>query len=277
MAATNRTNYLLLFWITPLLLGLATAWFFSSLVGSGLLTQSAGVGAAPSGLPVQGKAGISRDRDIVFERNVLGLALPPKPRKKVKVTGPRPSAWTVIGISTGARSLAVISVKGTAKTLLVGDSEQGWTLREIRRSSIVWEKEGATEEVSLWTGEEDALGAIAKKTNPLDGVKSARVTVSRSEAAYLLNDPAALMQEALYKPFIMHGKVAGFTLTNIAKDSLFRKIGLIDGDVLMRVNGEAMDDPAKLIRAYSALAKASTVSIDLKRQFVDKSLLVILE
>ena len=98
--------------------------------------------------------------------------------------------------------------------------------------------------------------------------------MSKSEIAPVLNDPNAFLQQALFKPYREGGKVRGFRLDNIKKNSLLAKLGLQNRDILMRINGEAIDGPGALMSAYSSFGEARAVSLDVRREGSTFSILV---
>ncbi|MDG2334062.1 MAG: type II secretion system protein N [Myxococcota bacterium] len=65
---------------------------------------------------------------------------------------------------------------------------------------------------------------------------------------------AALLGQARILPKYQSGKMKGIELSQIKADSLFEKIGLIDGDVITSINGLLIDDPTaqqKLLGAFT--------------------------
>jgi general secretion pathway protein C len=61
------------------------------------------------------------------------------------------------------------------------------------------------------------------------------------------------------------GRPAGFRLFQIQQDSLFRRLGLQDGDVVQRVNGQAIGDPAALLGFLGRLRTEPRVALDIRR------------
>src|SRR5262249_33714713 len=61
------------------------------------------------------------------------------------------------------------------------------------------------------------------------------------------------------------GRPAGFRLFQIKEDSIFRRLGLQDGDVVQRVNGTALDDPTSLLTFLGRLRNEPRVAVDIVR------------
>jgi len=64
---------------------------------------------------------------------------------------------------------------------------------------------------------------------------------------------AAIFNQARILPKYQSGKMEGIELSQIKADSVFEKIGLINGDVITSINGLLIDDPSaqqKLLGAF---------------------------
>ena len=92
-----------------------------------------------------------------------------------------------------------------------------------------------------------------------------KITLSKAQLASVLDDPNALLQQALFKPYKRGTSVRGFTVDKIQGNSILRKIGLQDGDVLVRINGEMIDGPGKMMKLYTGLRSANAVKLDIRR------------
>lgn len=64
----------------------------------------------------------------------------------------------------------------------------------------------------------------------------------------------------------------GFKIFSIAKDSLYSKIGIQNGDVLKSINGIELSSPDKALEAYSRLQSASKLSLDIVRKGQNETL-----
>ena len=76
---------------------------------------------------------------------------------------------------------------------------------------------------------------------------------------------SALLTQASAIAELRDGRPAGFRLFQIRADSLFTKLGLQDGDVVQRVNGRAIADPAALLAFLARLKTEPRVALDIVR------------
>ena len=77
--------------------------------------------------------------------------------------------------------------------------------------------------------------------------------------------PEFLATEARIVPHFEGGKGAGFKLFSIRPGSIYSKIGITNGDVIQRINGEDIDSPDKAFDAWRRLKDASSIQIELSR------------
>jgi general secretion pathway protein C len=68
------------------------------------------------------------------------------------------------------------------------------------------------------------------------------------------------------------GRPAGFRLFHIRDDSLFARLGLRDGDVVQRVNGEPVAEPAALLAFLQRLGREPRVALDIVRADAPRTL-----
>ncbi len=78
-------------------------------------------------------------------------------------------------------------------------------------------------------------------------------------------DVNRLLMQARAVPYLNQGRTVGFRITRISRGSCCEKIGLREGDVLLRVNMQKLDDPAKLLRLYQEMRNQRHISMLLSR------------
>lgn len=208
---------------------------------------------------------------VILEANVLGLEIPEQgdvaPEPAVAATS---FDWRLLGTITGARPKALVRRDEEFVIADQGDVLDGWELVEVRARSAVFASGGRREEIPLWDGQGEAVEAGTEFRQPemqawaAPGVGT-RVSLSRQEVQPLLSDPNTLLQMASFKPFTVDGRVSGFQVLSIRPDSLLHKVGLRNGDVLARINGQVLTGPTQLLQAYSSMDRSSLVTLDVQR------------
>jgi len=104
-----------------------------------------------------------------------------------------------------------------------------------------------------------ARGATIRQTSATGFI------VDRSELAGAVGDMSGLLTQLRAVAEVQDGRPAGFRLFQMKDDSLFRRLGLQNGDVVQRVNGEAVSDPATLLAFLQRLRTEPRVALDIRR------------
>ncbi|MBH1988565.1 MAG: PDZ domain-containing protein [Myxococcaceae bacterium] len=76
---------------------------------------------------------------------------------------------------------------------------------------------------------------------------------------------ARISNQARLIPAYENGKPIGFKVTNIVPNSVFAKVGLQSGDIIMRLNGYEINSPDKAFELFQTRSTAKNLSIDFKR------------
>jgi general secretion pathway protein C len=80
-----------------------------------------------------------------------------------------------------------------------------------------------------------------------------------------VDDMSGLLTQLRAVAEVRDGHPAGFRLFQMKDDSLFRRLGLQNGDVVQRVNGQAVSDPATLLAFLQRLRTEPRVALDIRR------------
>ena len=93
-----------------------------------------------------------------------------------------------------------------------------------------------------------------------------RLTLDRKMVDAAFANLPRLLTQARVMPHYSGGKMAGFRVVSVKKDSLFDHIGLQPQDVLTRINGMEIKDPSRFLSAFQQVKEEDTITIDLVRQ-----------
>ncbi len=208
-----------------------------------------------------------------------GQAAAPLPPLNARLIG------TVLGAAGG---YAVIEDGATRRQELYHLNDT--VLREaklvtIERDRVRLKRGGRTEVLELAfldrsTAPSVALPPVAA-AEPLQpspttsGIASAgenRFVIDQRELSSAVENMNQLLTQARMVPFFNAGRADGFRIFAIRPNSLFEKIGLRDGDVLQRVNGSELSDPARAFELFEQLKNEKTIRVDLVRNSVKQTL-----
>jgi general secretion pathway protein C len=91
--------------------------------------------------------------------------------------------------------------------------------------------------------------------------------VQRSLIQEVANNQALLEQQApRVVPNYRDGQPNGFRLQGLRSDSMFSRIGLRNGDVIMSVDGTTIDTPQRALELYDAMLQRNQVSVTVLRR-----------
>ena len=140
----------------------------------------------------------------------------------------------------------------------------GSMIVKVMRDKIVLKKaEGATLELSLV--DDTKIINMSKSANGFKKLADGKWLVDQKEIMASTENMNQILTQARALPYMEGGKTVGFRLSEIVPGSIYEKIGLVNGDVIQKVNSQEVDDPAKFFQLYQGLRTESNVAIDVIR------------
>ena len=180
-----------------------------------------------------------------------------------------------VGFQGGEARAAIEDTRTHRQELVrVGDA-----VGDARVSAIAWDHvvlTGARGETMLeLVPSEERPAETAPEPVPAEAAVASRSTirqisatafvVDRRELAGAVDDMSGLMTQLRAVAEVQDGRPAGFRLFRMKDDSIFRRLGLQNGDVVQRVNGQAVSDPANLLAFLQRLRTEPRVALDIRR------------
>jgi type II secretion system protein C len=178
----------------------------------------------------------------------------------------------------GGEARAVVEDTTTHHQALyrVGDEVLGARIASIEWNRITLTRSGREETLELSapaTAPAVPAPALAETAAPPAPLASGGIrrtgangfVVDRRELAGAVDNMSGLLTQLRAVAEVQDGRPAGFRLFQIRDDSLFRRLGIEDGDVVQRVNGTAIGDPAALLAFLAKLRTEPRVALDIER------------
>jgi general secretion pathway protein C len=178
---------------------------------------------------------------------------------------------TVTGDGKGAYAVIEDTLSRSQNLYRKDDTIQGAVVNMILREKIVL-RVGAKDQVLEMEKGEGGIGAsppVLPDTGMVSiGEVPAERTVSldRSQIENAMGDINDLMQQVKIMPHFSDGQPDGFSLTGIRPNSIFRKMGLRNGDIITGVNGEPIQTMEDAMGFYKQLSSSENVSVQMKRR-----------
>ncbi|MGH7806290.1 MAG: type II secretion system protein GspC [Candidatus Binatia bacterium] len=228
---------------------------------------------APASDGAKGVPPISRyaaitERDVFNPPRAVEASAPSAP-----VTSPLNARLLGTAPGHGIDSYAVLEDGSTRKQELfrLGDRFQDRTIARIEWDHVILSIDGREEMLKL---AEPATGAPAPPTSTASagdlagGIRAISETsfqIDRSEVDKAMENLNQLFTQVRAVPHFQDGKAAGFRLFAIRRDSIFEKLGLKNGDIISRINGNELTDPARAMSLMQELRGEGNVNVEVSR------------
>lgn len=289
----NMINIKVPYIVYPIVLGLMTGWLVSVVIGN--------INVSPKPLPVPKVKSkqIARPTPEIIEKiinsNIFGLEARPAVLRDesgevaVDSTGkeiqapppPPPFNAQLLGVlksEDGLNGIAIITVDNGTISIRIGSEKDGLKLLSLEDFSAIIEKERKRYTLVLEQGEslvkKSAAGKVADKPATVQTGSNVNITLERESVQEELKDLNKILQSALVSPFYDAGNFLGYRVTRMREDSPLRKLGLMPGDTITRINGSELKSPELLFSMLSQIDDISAISIDMIRNNEKKTVFV---
>lgn len=220
------------------------------------------------------KQSLNLGRLHLFGERVVGQVAPvavkemPRTRLKLILRG------VVAGDAGGVSGAIIASPSGTQAFYAVGASLPGGAvLKEVHDRHIVLMRNGTLETLDLPRNSLD-VGSEPAAIPPAVGAVNAQPLMSLSEYRdTLMTNPQQLMDVVQVRPY-HRGGVTGYQINPGRDAAIFEQLGLLPNDVVTRVNGIRLDNPARGLNILRSLKKDSQVSVEIFRDGAPQTMTV---
>ncbi|MFC1534082.1 type II secretion system protein N [Thermodesulfobacteriota bacterium] len=192
-------------------------------------------------------------------------------KQKTEVLEPTSLKIALSGTIAGNRENAAAIIEETNKKkqglYRVGDSVQNAVIKEILRGKVVLRVRDKDEILLMDespTSKTENANRPEKITAP--AINTRTITVSRSSLQSSFEDINALLSQATIRPHFKDGQADGLAITGIKAGSVFRRMGLRNGDIVYGIKGNPIQTPDDLISLYNSMLSESNISLQLRRR-----------
>jgi len=191
-----------------------------------------------------------------------------------------PASVQLLGTGSHGAVLYAVVEDGTAKEQKIlrigdklGDAEVvaiGWRRMVLRRNGeeevlVVPPNLGVGGATASTTAVTTATTTAADADGQIRKIGDDRWLVAQAEVDHSMENLSQLFTQMRAVPNMQDGKTNGFRLFAIRPNSLFQKIGLQNNDVVQRVNGIELTDPARAMTLLQELQGEKRLSVDVIR------------
>jgi len=171
--------------------------------------------------------------------------------------------------------LALVMLNDKAYVFSSEKEVEGYIIEYVENDMLVLNKNGKRVELKLEKGKSgiSAPGRVVV-TNANKSENLLNYKVKRSEVEAQLKDINALIRTVFISPYYNKNEFIGYRISRMARDSILRKIGINPGDVIVRINGDSVENPQKMMELLGKISDVTAVSIDILRRGQKKSVFV---
>ncbi len=217
---------------------------------------------------------------IITERNLFDTKGQPEQKigekeidpTKLEKTDLKLTLWgTVAGGGEGTR-YAVIEDQKERKQKLYweGMTVASATVKKILRKQVVLSIDGKDqilEMMKLESGKKPKYGGSRRAgVRPNIAESSSKIQLKRTQIDAAMNNLGELMKQVAIRPHFKDGKPDGIMLSNVKSKSIFRKMGLRNGDIIMGIDGEDIKTVDDAMKFYENLKSSSNIALQIKRR-----------
>lgn len=207
---------------------------------------------------------------IISSRNIFGPG-----RKKVnpedgQVVKAAELKLRLVGTNIGAnrKPFAIIENEKSEQDVFdLGEDVFGQAkLMEVFPDKVKVEFNGSIETLTL---EDD----ISSGSNEISGNdEGTSFSVPEDELNENLANLPRLLSQARAVPYFRDGQSIGMRLFAIRQDSLYQKLGLMNGDILLSVGGNSLSDPTQALKLFELLKSERSIKVNVERSGVEKEI-----
>lgn len=154
--------------------------------------------------------------------------------------------------------------KGRKQNLYrIGDTVQNAIVKMILREKVILNVDGKDEFLEM----EEMYSSgkpIKRYASPSTKISQKKV-IKRSKIENAVKNISQLMKQIKIRPHFENGISDGLSLSGIRPNSIFRKMGLRNGDILVGVEGNTIESVDDALKLYESLKTSSSVTLEIKR------------
>lgn len=265
----GKKEYIFSNYLYPIISGFILAYFVSSIIKVAFYRVEITSPIVSRSSMVIHRQGYTKD---ILANNVFHLRVgtTKKVKSKVQIASGNLSKFKLMGTVAGKNAFAVLKKGKHILILKKGSRVDGYILEDINFDGI-----------TLMDGNRKVVLKF-KKSNKFSKSTSESATLNkvvfkREEILNAYKNINKILTTVNIVPFYKSGKFSGYQINTLRNGSFLYRIGLRSGDIIVKINGEKIDSPNKLMEMLSKLNDMTAVNIDLLRRGERKTIFVEVE
>jgi len=170
---------------------------------------------------------------------------------------------------------AIVAKKSSpkkTKIVAIGESFEGYTLKDILSDGVVFSRASKEYILKLKSVKTKPMNRYIQKVKPKESANS-EYDVSKKDIDYYSSHPSQIWKDIAISEIRKHGKITGFRVNRIRKNSKMAMIGLQVGDVIIRANNVDLKSYRDALNLYNDIDKIDTIDLIVLRNNQEKEII----
>lgn len=162
------------------------------------------------------------------------------------------------------RGFVIIAMKSSptqTSVVAVGESFQGYTLKAIKNSSVIFYKNDQEYLLNIQT----VVVGDRFTSSPHEEERSTFHQVSRSDITSYIKNPAEIWKSISIEDVKEGATLKGFRVTRIDPNSQLATLGLKKGDIIIKVNNKVLKTYNDVFGIYNNIDKLDAINLVVQR------------
>ncbi len=182
---------------------------------------------------------------------------------------------TLLATASGSINMALVKINEETKTVRVGTQIGNYRVSKIERNYIVLSKDQERKAVGFSFSKEGETEDYRPSTQP--SASSLQSVIQKRDIESVTADPGMMFRQIRLVPYVQEGRTVGFLFEWIDPQSIFSKVGIQPGDVLVSINNQSIRSGEDAFRILQVLRNESSFKINLIREGKSIEILVRIE
>jgi general secretion pathway protein C len=152
---------------------------------------------------------------------------------------------------------------GKQKLYRIGEMIGSAKLVRISRNAAIFNSGGR--ELVMRTRETADASPMTRSSRFGSDQAQSGIVMSRQEVTDSPGNLKSIMSQAVVQPFLNAGVHEGYIISNIAPGSLYERVGLQNGDIIIDVNGKSFGKAVDLLQLVNLMQSGGNISLNLIR------------
>ncbi len=176
----------------------------------------------------------------------------------------------LLATSSGSRSLALLEIDGVPRVVRIGSEVGPYRVISIRRNSVEL-SDGRNSLTVSFRFESAPQSQSPSASSPGSNV------VSKSELERITADPGIMFRQIRLVPYVENGRTVGFIFEWVDPSSIFARMGINAGDILLSINNMQIQSGEDAFRILQTLRNESSLRAEIIRNGQKQTLQVRIE